>query len=309
MKIKNVLLASVFALTHSFAAHSFALYNDICETTDSQECTNAQDQIKNLQLALNADKKLKLDLKTDGKWGNNTKQAIIKFQEQYNISPAEGYVGYKTKMMLDKVAEKDIKFVKVDFNKAKETRTNGSSISNKCYADFAKKTNLRSSYNIFEDKKLLSQANGRNTKVKIDISEQRIRLYVNGKVALCSPCTTGSKCKVEPNTRTVRDMRTPQGTFRIQEKIADKRSSIFGKFYRNGRLVYKGDRRKFKGNGKYEGASLQNWMRLTSSGIGMHASKFIKRSPGSNGCIRLPYKVSKVIFSKVSTGTPVTITN
>ena len=76
------------------------------------------------------------------------------------------------------------------------------------------------------------------------------------------------------------------------------------------KLVYKGDRRKYKGKGaKYVGASLKNWMRLTSGGIGLHASKYVKRYPGSNGCIRLPYKVSKTIFKNVRKGTTVSIVN
>jgi lipoprotein-anchoring transpeptidase ErfK/SrfK len=109
----------------------------------------------------------------------------------------------------------------------------------------------------------------------------------------------------------IRDKRTPKGTFRIKEKIADKRSTIFGKFYRGKRMVYKGDRRKYRGSKKahYVGASLKNWMRLTNSGIGLHASKYVKRYPGTNGCIRLPYKVSKTIFKNVRKGTKVSIVN
>jgi lipoprotein-anchoring transpeptidase ErfK/SrfK len=178
------------------------------------------------------------------------------------------------------------------------------------YTDFRKHTNLRKSYSVFEDKKLLKLANGKNTKLKVDISEQRVRLYVNGKVALCAPCTTGAKRKLEPNTGIIRNQSTPKGTFTIKEKIADKRSTIFGKMYQGKKLVYKGDRRKYKGGkAKYVGASLKNWMRLTSGGIGLHASKYVKRYPGSNGCIRLPYKVSRTIFKNVRKGTPVSIVN
>ena len=50
-------------------------------------------------------------------------------------------------------------------------------------------------------------------------------------------------------------------------------------------------------------------MRLTSSGIGLHASRYIKRHPGSNGCVRLPYTVANVVFKKVKPGTPVNIVN
>lgn len=297
----KILLTTLMLFSFSFANHSFKTYDDMCEKVDNQECSNDIHQVRNLQIALNTDKNVNLNLKTDGKWGDHTKAAVVKFQKHYNITPAAGYVGAKTKNLLDKVA-KNIKFPKV--------KTVASSSNASCYADFKKSTNLKKSFKVFKDKSLLSRANKKNTQLKIDISEQRVRLYVDGKVALCSPCTTGAKRKLEPNTRIIRDKSTPKGTFKITEKISDKRSTIFGKFYRNGKMVYKGDRRKYRGpKAKYEGASLKNWMRLTNSGIGLHASKYVKRHPGSNGCIRLPFKVAHTIFSKVNTGTTVSIVN
>ncbi len=202
---------------------------------------------------------------------------------------------------MDRVV-KNIKFAKVNVGK--------NSLSSSCYAEFKRKVNLRKSFKVFKDKKLLSKANGKNTHIKVDISEQRLMLLVNGKVALSSPCTTGAKRKLEPNTRVIRDKRTPKGVFKITEKISNKRSTIFGDMYRNGKRVYHGDRRKYRGpKAKYVGASLKNWMRLTGSGIGLHASKYVKRHPGTNGCIRLPFKVAKTVFAKVKTGTKVSITN
>ena len=299
MNIFKILSISLIFYSSAFTSDSFIKYDDLCEKIDTQECVNDIKQIKNLQIALNSDKNLKIKLKVDGKWGDNTKNAVLKFQEYYKITPVAGYVGTKTKRQLDKITKKKIKTKK----KLRQSKI-------KSYADFRKKINLRRSFRVFQDKKLLAKANSHNTKLKIDISEQRIRLYVNNKVALCSPCTTGAKRKLEPNTRTIRDKRTPKGTFRIKEKIANKHSTIFGKFYKNGKMVYKGDRRKYKGgNAKYVGASLRNWMRLTSGGIGLHASKYVKRNPGTNGCIRLPFKVASTIFSKVNRGTQVSIVN
>ena len=301
MNITKILLTALMLFSFSHAKHSFKTYDDMCENSGTQECINESSQIKNLQIALNADKNLNLNLKTDGKWGNDTKAAVEKFQKFHNLTPVAGYVGAKTKAQLDKVS-KNIKFPKV--------RIGASSSSTSCYAEFKRKTNLKKSFKVFKDRSLLSKANGKNTHIKVDVSEQRVRLYVDGKVALCSPCTTGAKRKLEPNTRVIRDKRTPKGTFKITEKISDKRSTIFGKYYRNGKMVYKGDRRKYRGpKATYKGASLKNWMRLTSSGIGLHASKYIKRHPGTNGCIRLPYKVAHTIFSKVKTGTKVSIVN
>jgi len=303
MKISKILTTTIMLFTLSYSNHSFKNYADMCENSNENSCLNNSNEVRNLQIALNSDKHLNLKLKTDGKWGKNTKSAVEKFQELYNIKPIKGYVGTKTKRKLDMLYS-NLKLPKIAY------KTSSKKVSNSlCYADFKRTTNLRKSYKVFKDKHLLSQANGSNTRLKVDISQQRINLYVNGKVALSSPCTTGAKRKLEPNTRVIRDKRTPKGTFKIQEKIADKRSTIFGKYYINGRMVYKGDRRKYRGpkSAKYIGASLKNWMRLTSAGIGLHASKYVKRYPGTNGCIRLPYKVAKVIFSKVNTGTKVSI--
>ena len=307
MKIIKTLLAIAVCSTLSMAKSDFKSYNDICEKLETQECANNTDEVKNLQIALNADKKLKLNLKTDGKWGENTKLAVIQFQKQYNISPAEGYVGTKTKKVLDKVC-KNVKLPIVKVAK----KDIGTTSTGKCYTDFRKNTNLKKSFKVFKDNKLLAKANGRNTKLKVDVSEQRLRLYVNNKVALDSPCTTGAKRKFEPNTKIYRDKHTPTGTYKVREKIADKRSTIFGDLYRNGKKIYHGDRRKYKGSWKgvkYVGASLKHWMRLTSGGIGLHASKYVKRYPGTNGCIRLPYHVAKTVFKKVKNGTKVSIVN
>ena len=180
----------------------------------------------------------------------------------------------------------------------------------KTYAEFKQRTNLRKSYKVFKDKELLAQSSPENTHLKVDVSEQRVKLFVDNKVALSSPCTTGAKHKFEPNTKIYRDKHTPLGEYKILEKIKDKRSSIFGKYYRGKRCVYKGDKRKYRGSKKgvrYEGASLKNWMRLTGGGIGLHASKYVKRYPGTNGCIRLPYSVSKTIFKHVKKGTKVSV--
>ncbi|SFV59097.1 miscellaneous; hypothetical/partial homology [hydrothermal vent metagenome] len=310
MKIIKTLLAIAILSTLATAKSNFRSYDDMCEKLDTQECTNNVQEVKNLQIALNADKHLKLHLKADGKWGQKTKLAVEKFQKHYGISPALGYVGIKTKIALDKAA-KHIKLAKVIHNSSKAAHVKKNEVaSSSCYADFVKHTNLRKSYKVFKDHKLLCKANGRNTLLKVDVSEQRVKLFVNGKIALSAPCTTGAKHKLEPNTKTYRDKHTPIGTFKIMEKIAAKKSTIFGEMYRHGKKVYHGDRRKYRGpKAKYVGHTMHNWMRLTSGGVGLHASKYIKRYPGSNGCVRLPFKVAKTIFSKVRPGTKVIVVN
>ena len=306
INLSKILLSVLMLTSVATATTSFSAYSDMCEINTKESCKNILQEVKNLQIALSLDKTLNVYLNTDGKWGEDTKNAVKKFQEVYNILPAEGYVGTKTKKQLAAIYY-DVKLPKYTKNVISPST---SSFSTGSYAMFRKNVNLRKSFRIYKDQDLLKKANSRNTKLKIDISEQRVRLYVGKKVALDSPCTTGAKRKFEPNTKIYRDKRTPKGIFKITEKISDKRSTIFGKFYRKGKVVYKGDRRKYKGpKAKYEGASLKNWMRLTSSGIGLHASKYVKRHPGTNGCIRLPGKVASTIFKNVKKGTKVSIVN
>ena len=228
------------------------------------------------------------------------KEALAKLAKKKKLKLAKLVKAKQKKKALAKLAKKKkLKNVKIAKNNTYAT-----------YKLFQKNVNLQKSFEIYQNNLLLAKANGKNTKLTVDISDQRVKLYVNNEIALSSPCTTGAKRKFEPNTKIYRDKRTPKGTFKITEKIADKRSTIFGKFYRNGKVVYKGDRRKYKGpKAKYIGASLKNWMRLTSGGIGLHASKYVKRYPGTNGCIRLPYRVSKMIFKNVRKGTKVSIIN
>lgn len=323
MKFHTILLTSLIFFSAADAKNYFIHQKDICDTHLDEQCTNDFNVVRNLQITLSHDKYSENFIKADGKWGKNTKDAVIAFQENHNLKPADGWVGISTKKALDKIARnikfpKDIKVttpvlaknIKKSIKTDKKKKKKKSSETLDTYAVFKKNVNLRKSFQVFENKSLLKRATKKNTKLIIDISEQRVKLIVDGKVALSSPCTTGAKRKFEPNTKIYRDKRTPKGTFKITEKISDKRSTIFGKFYRNGKVVYVGDRRKYKGpKAKYEGALLQNWMRLTSGGIGLHASKYVKRNPGTNGCIRLPYKVSKTIFKNVRKGTKVNIVN
>lgn len=162
---------------------------------------------------------------------------------------------------------------------------------------FKNKSDYKSSSEIYKNEDLLNASNYNNTRISIDISDQRAQLYVNEKVALDTPCCTGRSGK-----------RTPTGNFKIKEKIKDKRSTIFGRLYKNGKQVYGGDRRKYKGSSdRFVGSSLPYWMRLTGDGIGMHYSKNVKRYPASAGCIRMPMDGVKTIYSKVRRGTPVTV--
>lgn len=172
-----------------------------------------------------------------------------------------------------------------------------SSLSQRQYKAFQSRPDYKKTREVYRDETLVNTANSSNTKVRINLSDQRAQMLVGEQVALDLPCCTGKSGK-----------RTPSGEFQITSKIASKRSSIFGTLYRNGRRVYGGDRRKYRGRyNRFVGSALPYWMRLTDSGIGMHYSGHVHRYPGSNGCIRMPRSSVRTIFANTKVGTPVQI--
>lgn len=167
------------------------------------------------------------------------------------------------------------------------------------YAAFQKRSDYRSTLSVYKNETAYAAANSSNTKIRVDLSDQRAQLLVGPEetVALDTPVCTGRAGK-----------RTPTGTFPITEMIVNKRSTIFGTTYYKGKRVHGGDRRKYGGpKDKYVGASLPYWMRLTGDGIGMHGSGSVHRSPASSGCIRTPHTVIPEIYSKVKKGTPIVV--
>ena len=106
--------------------------------------------------------------------------------------------------------------------------------------------------------------------------------------------------------------RTPTGTFKISEKTIDKRSNLYGRIHNAGGTVinYDADSRKdsVPSGGKFVGAAMPYWMRLTSYGIGMHVGPIPNPgSPASHGCIRMPREMAMRLFENAPSGTRVKI--
>jgi len=322
LSLKTITISTLLATT-LFGRVDFQNFGNICDASD--KCQNRSVEIKAVQYLLK--KRFDPTVEVNGEYSDSTKAIIKKFQAKNGL-PATGFVGTKTKIALNTLlyGTKPTKAVSKKNNSSKKLqkpapaknpeakkvkfaqkkkKTNFSS-----YSSFRRSVDLKKSFAVYKDPKLLKIAKHAKTLIKVDVSEQRVKLVVNGKVALDAPCTTGAKRKLEPNTRTIRDKHTPYGTFRVMEKIAVKRSTIFGDIYKHGKLVYHGDRRKYRGSwkgAKFVGHPLKKWMRLTSGGIGLHASRYIKRYPASNGCIRLPSHVANTLFATVRKGTKVKV--
>jgi lipoprotein-anchoring transpeptidase ErfK/SrfK len=118
---------------------------------------------------------------------------------------------------------------------------------------------------------LLKQGTKRNTRVVIDIADQKAFLLVDGKIAVRSPISTAKPGK-----------RTPRGTFSISQKVRSGKIST----------IYK--------------CEMPYWMRLSGTPFGMHAG-YLPGYPASAGCIRMPANMARVFYDNTSYGTRVSI--
>lgn len=138
------------------------------------------------------------------------------------------------------------------------------------------------------DEKLLGQLNASNSKLIVCLPQQRARVYVNGRVAMDWPVSTGTN-----------GHETPTGTFRIIEKKEDHKSNRYGRFVNaNGKTT---NSNADTSNGIPEGnsfvaAPMPYWHRLTLDGVGLHVGKVIPGKRLSHGCIRSPRKAIKKFY-------------
>ncbi len=123
-------------------------------------------------------------------------------------------------------------------------------------------------HSVWMDKALLSTQGTK--RIVIDLRTQRGLFFINGRVAMDFPVCTGRA-----------DKPTPTGSFTITQKNVKHLSNLYH-------------------------VPMPYFMRLTNDGIGLHVGQVYRR-PSSHGCIRLPQSACKLLFSKVSVGTPVVI--
>jgi len=149
----------------------------------------------------------------------------------------------------------------------------------------------------FKDVELYKQVTPETTHLKIDTSIQRGFLMHGEKVVIDYPICSGRS--THP---------TPKGVFKILEKKEEKVSNRYGRIYdAEGNLV-NGDADirtdEVPEGGKFVGAPMPFWMRLSNDGIGHHIGPTLRR-PSSHGCIRGPKSVVPLVFAKVEKGTKV----
>lgn len=140
-----------------------------------------------------------------------------------------------------------------------------------------------------------------NASIEIDLGDQRARVFRKTgpmKTLVIDTQISSGKSGFE----------TPTGSYTISEKLADKKSTIYGVWYdANGVPVPSNGESAVRPAGATEfvGADMPCWLRITG-GIGLHIGE-VPGYPASHGCIRVPAAIHPLIFSKVGLGTPVTV--
>lgn len=151
----------------------------------------------------------------------------------------------------------------------------------------------------YSDDVLLNRLTVSNSKIVICIPQQRARLYVEGKVALDWPVSTGTN-----------GHETPTGVFRVMEKDKNHKSNRYGKFVNAQGKTINSNADLSQGlpeGATFNAAGMPNWHRLTWDGVGIHGGKVIAGKRLSHGCIRTPYAVAAKLFEHSEFGMPVYI--
>jgi len=167
------------------------------------------------------------------------------------------------------------------------------------YKHFTAEPSYPKTYKTWRHVHQLPEADSSECHIKIDLKKQRGFLMYDETVLLDYPICSGTK-----------DRPTPVGEFVILEKKPEKRSNLYGKIYdaEDNIVVRDADflKDEIPEGGRFEGAPMNYWMRLTNDGVGHHIGP-VRRRPSSHGCVRGPSKVIPIIFKKVNLGTKVVI--
>lgn len=135
--------------------------------------------------------------------------------------------------------------------------------------------------------------------IVIDLSDQTASFYKGSKLVGVSAISSGRE-----------GYDTPVGSYKILQKNPDHVSNLYGDYVDSaGNVLVRNVSPKkdpVPPGGRFAGAPMPFFMRLTNSGVGMHQG-FLPGVPDSHGCIRMPEKMVKLYYANVSIGTPVRV--
>ena len=167
------------------------------------------------------------------------------------------------------------------------------------YDHFKAEPTYPKTYSVWKNEELLSRTNAENSSILINLGKQRAFLMNGEEIVMDYPICSG-----------IASRPTPTGTFYILEKVVDKQSNKYGRIVDAAGDVTNGNAEvgldSIPEGGKFVGAEMRYWMRLTNDGVGHHIGP-VKRKPASHACVRGPSATMPIIYSKVKLGTRVTV--
>lgn len=167
------------------------------------------------------------------------------------------------------------------------------------YEHFTTEPTYPKTYSVWKNEELLAKTTPENSSLRILTGKQR-GLLMNGEdIVMDYPICSGRN-----------GYETPKGEYKISEKVVDKRSNRYGRIYDAEGDCVESDADILKDNvpegGRFEGAAMRYWMRLTNDGIGHHIGP-VKRYRASHGCVRGPASAVPIVHNKVKLGTKVVV--
>lgn len=166
------------------------------------------------------------------------------------------------------------------------------------YDHFKAEPDYPKTMKVWKNDQLLESTNADNSRLVVSLPIQRAFLMKGDEVVIDYPVSSGKEEKP-----------TPPGNYKILEKLSDKASNTYGKVYdAEGNLAEGETPAAVPEGGKFVGAPMPFWMRLTWDGVGHHIGVIPRsRNPVSHACIRGPRAVMPIVYGKVKIGTPVSV--
>ena len=166
------------------------------------------------------------------------------------------------------------------------------------YDHFKAEQDYPKTMKVWKNEELLSKTNDSNSRIVISLATQRGFLMNGDQVVIDYPVSSG-----------VPSRPTPPGKYQILEKLVDKASNSYGRVYDAAGEQVDGETPKdVPEGGKFVGAPMNYWMRLTWDGVGHHIGPIPRsRRAASHACIRGPSAVMPIVYGKVKLGTAVTV--
>ncbi len=144
---------------------------------------------------------------------------------------------------------------------------------------------------------LMDRGDSNGRRIVVSLKSQKATLYHHGKVVAIAPISAGREGKG-----------TPVGRYSVIQKSPKHRSSLYGNYVKNGKVVKENiDNRKTQrpAGSKFEGVPMPYFLRFTGA-YGLHAGN-VPGYPASSGCVRLPQRHAKRFYDAVKIGTPVIV--